>query len=118
MGDLKGFNMQLNIEADRTLLHSPANIALATVLIFYCYYDCCFQLKFYTYNWCNDTLENLKKQMTKVIKWNNARCHLLSNVVIQKCGLFNHTMGRDISHSLVCILFVKLCSVKFKADFI
>ncbi|XP_053393950.1 KICSTOR complex protein SZT2-like isoform X2 [Mercenaria mercenaria] len=48
------------------------------------------QIWLYAYNLTNDAFSTLSKHMIKLVQWNNCRTHLLSNVVTQKCGLFNH----------------------------
>lgn len=59
------------------------------------------QIWLYAYNWTNDAFSTLSKHMTKLIQWNNCRTHLLSNVVTQKCGLFNHLLYGEVSFSMV-----------------
>ena len=44
----------------------------------------------YTYNWASELTNRLSDHMTKMVEWHNARSHLLSCIVSQKLGLFQH----------------------------
>ncbi|KAL4236752.1 KICSTOR complex protein szt2 [Mactra antiquata] len=48
------------------------------------------QIWLYGYNWTNESFQTMSKELTKLINWNNARTHLLGNVITQKCGSYNH----------------------------
>jgi hypothetical protein len=60
-----------------------------------------FQIWLYAYNLTNEAFSTLSKHMIKLVQWNNCRTHLLSNVVTQKCGLFNHYMYGNAACNMV-----------------
>ncbi|XP_013407252.1 KICSTOR complex protein SZT2 isoform X2 [Lingula anatina] len=47
-------------------------------------------MELYTYNSAADVVSTLDRQFTRLIQWHNARTHLLSSILSQKAGLFQH----------------------------
>jgi hypothetical protein len=50
----------------------------------------------YNYNWSGDTNSSFEKQITALVNWHNARWHLLSWIICQKSGLFDHSTFCDM----------------------
>ncbi|XP_052774284.1 KICSTOR complex protein SZT2-like isoform X2 [Mya arenaria] len=48
------------------------------------------EFNLYAYNWSNEVFGSMCKQLSKLEKWTNTRTHILTNIIIQKAGLFNH----------------------------
>uniref|UniRef100_T1IR37 A-kinase anchor protein 2 C-terminal domain-containing protein n=1 Tax=Strigamia maritima TaxID=126957 RepID=T1IR37_STRMM len=48
----------------------------------------------YGYNWSSELVNKLQKQTSRLVQWNNARSKLLTNIVLQKMGLFHETAAR------------------------
>ncbi|XP_074640655.1 KICSTOR complex protein SZT2-like [Tubulanus polymorphus] len=47
-------------------------------------------LTVYTYNWASDLVTNLERRVEKLIEWHISRDTLLTNIISQKLGLFQH----------------------------
>ncbi|ELT88148.1 hypothetical protein CAPTEDRAFT_222074 [Capitella teleta] len=54
------------------------------------------QLTAYYYNWSGETHSSLEKQLNATINWHNARWHLMSWIICQKSGLFDHCTFGDM----------------------
>ncbi|XP_064625448.1 KICSTOR complex protein SZT2-like [Lineus longissimus] len=48
------------------------------------------ELTVYAYNWASDLWSSFERSFMQLLQWQNARSHLLSNILCQKMGLFHH----------------------------
>ena len=50
----------------------------------------CSQIELYMYNWAADIVSKLIQHFSLLVQWHNARSHLLTNIISQKMGLYQH----------------------------
>ena len=62
----------------------------------------------YTYNWSQELNLELDRQLSRLLQWQNARSHLLTCIVSQKMGLFQHNLfcepHQDTRTQVSCIV--------------
>ncbi len=52
------------------------------------------QIEVLTYNWAGELSSTLERSFQRVVQWHNARSALLTSILSQKMGLFQHNMFR------------------------
>jgi len=67
------------------------------------------QMTVYLYNWAADLASTLERQLMRQVQWHNARSHLLTCLVTQKMGLFQHSLFGDVpSDLMVCNIAISV----------
>lgn len=49
----------------------------------------------YSYNWSVDLGGSLNRELVRLVKWQNARAHVVHCLLSQKMGLFHHYCFSD-----------------------
>ena len=53
------------------------------------------QVTLYSYNWSADLGASLNRELVRLVKWQNARAHVVHCLFNQKMGLFHHYCFSD-----------------------
>ena len=53
------------------------------------------QVTLYSYNWSVDLGASLNRELVRLVKWQNARAHVVHCLLNQKMGLFHHYCFSD-----------------------
>lgn len=53
------------------------------------------QVTLYSYNWSVDLGASLNRELVRLVKWQNARAHVVHCLFNQKMGLFHHYCFSD-----------------------
>lgn len=72
---------------------------MTTVLVFWLVLNhaanLALQVTLYSYNWSVDLGASLNRELVRLVKWQNARAHVVHCLLNQKMGLFHHHCFSD-----------------------